>query len=295
MTRIIIRKYLSGNSAGGRKAAGIILGTVGIIFDLLLFGIKCFAGILSGSVAITADAFNNLTDAGAHIMALIGFTLAARKPSRRFPYGCGRLEYLSGLLIAAAILFVSVKMAASSFEKILHPEKVDSSPLVIGILLLAIAVKGYMYRYNKIIGGRIDSAALRSVALDSICDCFATGTIVLSVIIQNVSGINIDGWAGLLVAACIFYAGVVSAKESLLPLMGLAADDEIAEKLYEILCGFPEITGITAPAIHDYGPDSRLLTVRLTGKLSAEKLRLLHDRIREGLGAEAVIEIDENE
>lgn len=220
MTRYIIRKYLSGDTPGGRKAAGMILGTVGILFDLLLFGIKCFAGSLSGSVAITADAYNNLTDAGAHITALLGFTLASRKPTKRFPRGFGRLENLSGLVIAGAILCVSVKMALSSVQKILHPDRVEGSPLVIGILLISIAVKGYMYLYNKRIGALIDSAALKSVAADSICDCFATGAIILSVIIRQTTGINIDGPAGLVMAGCIFCAGIVTAKENLLPLTG---------------------------------------------------------------------------
>ena len=187
MTRYIIRKYLGG-CPGGRTKAGLILGALGIFFDILLFDGKYFAGAISGSVAVTADSFNNLADAGAHVLALMGFCLASSKPSRRFPFGLGRLEYLSGLLIAGAILLVGGKMLLSSAEAIASPSPVESSPAVFIILLVSIAVKGYMYRYNKIIGGRIGSAALKAVAADSICDCFATGAIVLSILIQRSAG-----------------------------------------------------------------------------------------------------------
>lgn len=293
MTRYIIRKYLSDNSSKGRKHAGIFLGAVGIALDLLLFFVKHIAGLLSGSIAVTADAFNNLADAGAHIMALLAFPLGDRKPSKRFPFGYGRLEYLSGLVIAAAILFVGGEMLLSSLHKILHPEPVESSPTVFFILLFSIAVKGYMYHYNKHIGERIDSAGLKSVAMDSICDCFATFAIILSMLIQRATGLMIDGWAGLMVAGCILTAGIASAKESLAPLLGLAPKDDLLDILYTISENYPQITNISDIAVHDYGPNKKLLTMRVSGAITAEILTNLKQTISEQLKMDAIIEIKE--
>ena len=291
MTRYIIRKYLCGDRPDGRKKAGIILGAAGIFFDLLLFGIKYLAGLLSGSIAITADAFNNLADAGAHITALLAFPLGDKKPSRRFPFGCGRIEYFSGLVVAAAVLTVGVRMLLSSVEKIRCPMRVESSPTVIAILLFSIAVKAYMYRYNKRIGERIDSAGLRSVAVDSFCDCLATGAIILSVLIQKLTGFPIDGWTGLLVAGCILTAGIFAAKESVAPLLGMGVDDQALDRLYEVFEEIPGIGGVKDIAMHDYGPNRKLLTMRVSGTTDA--VVVLKKRIKEELGMEAVIEIDE--
>jgi len=294
MTRYIIRKYLSGGCRDGRKRVGIILGTAGILFDLLLFITKHIAGVLSGSVAITADAFNNLADAGAHVMALLAFPLGARTPSKRFPFGYGRLEYLSGLVVAGAVLTVGVKMLLSSVEKIVHPSPVESSPVVILILIFSVVIKAYMYRYNKVIGERIDSAGLKSVALDSVCDCFATSAIILSVLIQNAAGLNIDGWTGLPVAGCILCAGIVSAKESLAPLLGTAADTDTLDRLYGILETIEGITAVKDIAIHDYGPNRKLLTMRLSGDIGDQAVKYLKRRITEQLRMDAVIEAENN-
>jgi len=293
MTRYIIRKYLSENIPDGREIAGIILGAVGIAFDLLLFVSKYFAGLLSGSVAITADAFNNLTDAGAHITVLLGFALANRRPSRRFPFGYGRLEYITGLFIAAAILFVGGRMAVSSVETILRPKAVDSSPTVMAILALSIAVKGYMYHYNKRISALINSAPLKAVALDSICDCFATGAIILSVLIRRSAGVPIDSWAGLVSAACILYAGAASAKDSIAPLLGLAVDENTVKTLDEITRRIPGVRSVGDIAVHDYGPKRRLLTMQICGSVSDRDMAQLHREIGMRLDADAVIEIKE--
>lgn len=292
MTRYIIRKYLRGHSALGRKRVGIILGVMGIFFDLLLFAAKYAAGLISGSVAITADAYNNLADAGAHILALLAFPLGAKKPTHRFPHGPGRLEYLSGLVIAGAILITGGRMILSSVEKILRPGTVESAPAVIVILLLSIAVKAYMYRYNRRIGALIDSAGLRSVAIDSICDCLATGTIVLSIAIQQLTNVCIDGWTGLLVAGCILAAGIIAAKDSLKPLLGTGIDTQTADILYEILENTPGVHTVSAIAVHDYGPRRRILTMRLTGAAEIGAAEEIRQSVKDKLGMDAVIEID---
>ena len=292
MTRFILRQYTDGGK-NGRKHAGILLGIVGIVLDLFLFAVKYLAGILSGSIAVTADAFNNLGDAGAQLTVLLGFVVGDKKPTKAFPFGCGRLEYLSGLVIATAILFVSGKMMISSVEKIIRPEAVDSSPTVILILLVSIAVKGYMYIYNKRIGERIDSTVLRSVAVDSVCDCFATAAIILSIVVQKLTGIPIDGWTGLMVGVCILYAGIIAAKENLSPLLGLSVDEETLLKLYAMLEKAHGIHTVDEIAVHDYGPGRKLMTMRISGKLDSSELSELKARIKERLNMDTVVEIKE--
>lgn len=293
MTRYIIRKYLNNSNPYGRKRIGIILGAMGIFFDLLLFAAKSVAGILSGSVAITADAYNNLADAGAHLLALLAFPLGAKKPTRRFPFGLGRLEYLSGLVIAGAILIVSGRMILSSVEKIIEPSAVESSPVVIGILLFSIAVKAYMYRYNKQIGDMIDSAGLKSVAVDSICDCMATGTIILSIAVQELTGISIDGWTGLLVAGCILTAGIIAAKDSLAPLLGMRMDDHTTDVIYSIIESAGGVCSVGELAVHDYGPGKRILTMRLTVAAGQDIAEHIRQEIHHQLDMDAVIATQE--
>lgn len=290
MTKYIIRRYLSGDAEGGRKTAGIILSLMGIGFNLLLFVLKSLAGTLSGSIAITADGFNNLADSGSCILALLGFKLGDMKPCRSYPFGYGRIEYLSGLLISAAILILGIRMMLSSVLKILHPEAVNGKPVVILILFISIAVKGYMYRYNKHIGSRISSAGMKAAALDSLSDCFATLAILLSIAIERLTGINIDGYAGVMVAMCIIYAGVISAKDSLRPLLGRASDDDTMAKLCDIICEHTDICMLSGITLHDYGPERKLATMYLRRSDNTDSLiTTLSKRIRSELDIEAFI------
>lgn len=272
-----------------RKRTGILLSVLGVTLNLLLFGVKYAGGLLSDSVAVTADAFNNLADTFSCIITLTGFWLGSKKPDKRFPMGWGRLEYLSGLVISAAILLIGGRMLLSSFDKILHPEPVDGRPAVLIILLISIAVKGVMYRYNSVIGKKLLSSAMKAAALDSLSDCFATLAILLSIIIERLTGFYADGWTGLLVALCILYAGCTSVKESAAPLLGKGLDQTSRKKLKAVLNRHEEIRRIDSLMLHDYGPNQKLLTFYLDAEGPDELIAVLRREIDEELHIQAVI------
>ena len=201
LARLFIKQ--SGDEQAVRKAYGILCGAVGIGFNVLLFIGKFFAGTLAGSIAITADAFNNLSDAGSSFVTLLGFQMAGQKPDSEHPFGHGRIEYLSGLAVSMLILLMGVELAKSSLQKILHPEPVDSSPVVIAILCVSIAVKLYMFSYNRRLGRKLNSSAMEATSMDSLSDSAATLAVLIATLAGHFTGLMIDGWCGILVAAFI--------------------------------------------------------------------------------------------
>ena len=289
MTEFIIRRYLRPERPDGRRKAGILLSITGILFNLLLFLLKTEAGTLSGSVAIIADGFNNLADTCSCILAILGIWLGDKRHDSKYPMGYGRLEYLSGLLISAFILFIGGRMFLSSIQKIIHPEAVDGCPTVIMILLISILVKGYMYLYNRRIGRLIRSSGMKAAALDSLCDCIATFAILVAVVIENLTGLPADGYTGIPVALCILWAGLSSIKESLEPLLGRGLDRHTIEKLNEVIAHFPEIEKVERVRLHDYGPSQKLLTFTVTASSYESLLPRLQNAVKERLGTESVI------
>ena len=215
-----------------RRAYGQLCGFVGIGLNILLFAGKFFAGTLSGSVAITADAFNNLSDAGSSVVTLLGFRLAGKKPDPQHPFGHGRLEYVSGLIVAGLILLMGVELAKSSVEKILHPAAVDFSVIALVILAVSICVKLYMCLYNRRIGKKIRSAAMEATAADSLSDTAATAAVLLAMLIAKWTGLDIDGWVGLVVAGFILFSGVKSARETISPLLGQPPEKEFVDRRF---------------------------------------------------------------
>lgn len=296
MIRTIEKKYLScgDNTQEGRRRAGLAAGIAGIALNLTLFAVKCAAGAISGSIAITADGFNNLADTGACLTVVLGLRLGARRPCRKYPFGCGRIEYLSGLLIAAAVIALGVRMMLSSAARIIRPEPIGGKPAVIGMLLFSIAVKGYMYRLNKRIGALIDSAGMKAAATDALSDCIATSAIIAALLIGNLTGLNIDGYTGALVALCILWAGIAAARDSLGPLLGRGVSDEMERTIRRIALRHPDITGIYGVALHDYGPQKKLLTLTVSLTGGAEQTLLdLQEEIRRELNADVIVGIGE--
>ena len=261
----------------------------GIFFNLLLFALKLTAGALSGSVAITADGFNNLADSGSCVLALLGIKLGSKPPDKKYPYGRGRLEYLSGMLISAAVLFIGGRMLVSSAIKIIRPQPVDGCPAVIVILMLSVAVKGYMYAYNSKIGRLIHSSGMKAAALDSMSDCISTMAILAAIVIEKLTGFNADGYTGVLVAVCILYAGLSSVKESVAPMLGKAPDRDLTDKLRIIISRYPQIKRVDDVALHDYGPHTKLLTFFIDCEEPHEVIGRLKEDICCELKCEAVI------
>ena len=284
--------------AAVRRAYGMLCSLVGIGLNILLFAGKYLAGRLSGSIAVTADAFNNLSDAGSSLMTLVGFKFAGMKPDKDHPFGHGRIEYVSGFCVSLAILLMGVELLKTSAEKIIHPEPVDTGLLTGGILLASVAVKLYMAFYNRSIGKKIDSSAMRATAADSLSDAVATTVVFLSMVIMRTAGVNVDGWCGALVALFILYAGYGAARDTLSPLLGQAPDPELIRQIRDITMAHKEIIGIHDLVVHDYGPGR--IMISLHGEVPGDgDIFELHEvidevetELNEKLGCEAVIHMD---
>ena len=296
LARLFIKQ--SGDEQAVRKAYGILCDAVGIGFNVLLFIGKFFAGTLAGSIAITADAFNNLSDAGSSFVTLLGFQMAGQKPDSEHPFGHGRIEYLSGLAVSMLILLMGVELAKSSLQKILHPEPVDSSPVVIAILCVSIAVKLYMFSYNRRLGRKLNSSAMEATSMDSLSDSAATLAVLIATLVGHFTGLMIDGWCGILVAAFILWSGFNAAKDTLDPLLGTPPTREFVTQIRDIVMAHKSILGIHDLIVHDYGPGRVMISVHAEVSASENVLEL-HDEIdnvekelREKLGCEAVIHMD---
>ena len=203
LAKIFIKDAEDTSSPKVRQAYGVLTGVVGILLNVLLFAGKFIAGTLSKSISITADAFNNLSDAGSSFVTLIGFKLAGAKPDPEHPFGHGRIEYVSGLVVSGAILLMAFELIKDSIDKIIHPQTVDFSALAAGILVVSILVKIYMYLYNSSISKKIDSAAMKATATDSLSDTMATTVVLIASIVGHYTGLKIDGYCGVLVGLFI--------------------------------------------------------------------------------------------
>lgn len=254
LARWLIQDHKNFKDEQVRSAYGTLCGALGIAFNLLLFAGKYIAGVLSHSVAITADSFNNLSDAGSSILMLFGFRLAGKKADAEHPFGHGRMEYVTGMIISILVLFMGVELLRSSFEKILHPQTVSFSILSASILAVSIGVKLYMAFYNRSVGFKINSSAMRAAAADSISDTVATTVVLLSMIISHYTGWQLDGYCGVLVAFFILYTGYSSIKDTLGELLGKSPDPVLVQALKETVLSYPEVVGIHDLLIHDYGP-----------------------------------------
>ena len=250
-----------GTDVEKRSAYGIVCGCVGIILNIILFAGKLLAGIITSSISITADALNNLSDAGSSIVTLAGFKLAAQKPDSKHPYGHGRIEYLAGLGVSAVILIMGFELFRDSIAKVLHPENIDFSIVVIFILIASILVKCYMAYYNFSIGKEIDSATIRATATDSMSDSIATSAVLLCTVLNHLYGWRLDGYCGVVVSFFIMYSGIQAAKDSVDPILGIEPEQEFLEQIENISLSFDDnIVGIHDLMVHDYGPGRKIVS-----------------------------------
>ena len=281
-----------------RTRLGMLCGGIGIGLNTILFGIKLLAGILSNSIAITADAFNNLSDAGSSVIMLFGFKLAGEEPDKDHPFGHGRIEYVSGLIVSVFILMVAFELFKSSVNKIIHPADLESSPLIVWILIVSVLIKLIMWAYNRIIGKRIESSAMQATATDSISDAVATTVVLVGTLIGSYTGVHLDGFLGLLVAVFIFIAGVGAAKDTINPLLGMKPDPEFVRKIEDIVMSYEPVIGIHDLIVHNYGPGRVLISLHAEVPADGDIL-VLHDvidliehRLRSELFCQAVIHMD---
>ena len=246
-----------------RAAVGILSGIVGIFCNILLFGGKLAVGIATGSVSITADAMNNLSDATSSVVTMLGFRLAERPADNDHPYGHARYEYLSGLAVSALILIIGVELAKSSLDKVLHPADVIINWVTAAVLIGSILVKLWMSLFNTRLGKTIHSATLAATAADSRNDVITTSAVLLAALIEHFTAFRADGWMGLAVSCFILYSGVGLAKDTISPLLGENADPELREKIVDNIRACPKVLGFHDLMVHDYGPGQRFASIHV--------------------------------
>lgn len=302
MIKLLIRFFIPNSEQTDapevREKYGILSGIVGIFFNILLFFLKFFAGLLSGAISIIADAFNNLSDAGSSIITMIGFRISTQEADSDHPFGHGRSEYIAGLIVSIIILIMAFELIHSSFMKILHPEPVSFTPIVLLILAISILVKLYMYCYNTYISKKIASAALRATATDSFSDCLATSAVLLAMLVSHFLSVNIDGYCGILVGLFILWGGIQAARDTISPLLGQAPDPKFIQNIKSIVAQYPEVLGTHDLIVHDYGPGRRMISLHAEVPAKGDILKL-HDtidnierRLQKELCCSAVIHMD---
>lgn len=298
LASLFIKDRRNYDSPAVRQAYGVLSGAVGIGLNILLFLGKWIAGTLSGSIAITADAFNNLSDAGSSIITLIGFRLSGQAPDPEHPFGHGRMEYISGLLVSVAILVMGFELIWSSFGKLRDPELIESSALVLGILLASILVKVYMFYYNRSLSKKLDSAAMKATSVDSLSDTVATTLVLIATVISKYTGLILDGWFGILVGIFIIYTGGSTLKETIDLLIGQPPKKEFIDEIREIVLGHSLVYGVHDLIVHDYGPGRRMISlhaeVAVDGDIQDihEQIDHIEHELQEKLNCSATIHMD---
>ena len=298
LIKLLVRDCGNTASPAVRRGYGQVCGFTGIALNALLFVGKLIAGLLSSSIAITADALNNLSDMGSSVITLIGFRLAGKKPDPGHPYGHGRMEYVSGLLVAVMILLMALELIRSSFAKIIAPEPISTSWLIVGILAASIAVKFYMFLYNRKYGKLIGSPAMMATSSDSLSDVIATSVVLLSTLVCHFWGLHIDGWCGLLVGLFILYSGFRTALETIGMILGRPPEKEYIERIEQLVTSTDGILGVHDIIVHDYGPGRVMISLHAEVPASGDLLEMhdlindIEERLDEELSCQSVIHID---
>ncbi len=302
MVSFLIRKLVPGyknpQRPEVRRKVGEVTGACGIFFNILLFLGKLIMGILSHSIAIVGDALNNLSDAGSSIITMIGFRLAGKAPDADHPFGHGRIEYISGLLVSLLICIMGFELGKSSIEGILHPSAVDCTAPAIAMLIASLLVKAYMMFYNFKWGKIIESTTMRATAIDSRNDMISTTVVLLAVISTRFTDLPVDAYIGVALAIFILYSGINAARDTIEPLLGTPPSKEFLDRIEEIVMSHEAVSGIHDVVVHDYGPGRKMIS--LHAEVSAfQDMFYIHDCIdnieldlaRE-LDCEAVIHMD---
>ena len=268
LLRLFVKDAVNTENPAVHTSIGKMAGFTGICCNILLFLGKLLAGLLSGSVSILADAINNLSDAGSSLVTLLGFYLAQRPADKEHPYGHARYEYLSGLVVSALILVIGLELGKSSFEKILHPQPILATPVVLGVLTVSLCLKLWMSHFFRTLGAQIRSVTLTAASADSRNDVIATAGVLLGYIVSSLFGVNVDGIVGLGIAAFILWSGIGIARDTISPLLG-ARDPELVKKLSALVLSHEKVLGIHDLLVHDYGPGQCFASVH--AELSAEE------------------------
>ncbi len=265
-------------SPKARRRCGTIAGGMGILLNLLLSVSKLLAGLLTASVAMTADGLNNLSDAATSVVTLIGFRLAGQEADADHPFGHGRIEYVAGLIVSLAILLMGVEVGRSAVDSLLHGSQPQFSPVAVAILCAAILVKFWMFWFNRALGRHIGSAAMQATAADSLSDMLSTSVVLLSTLLSHFFNLQVDGLAGLLVCVFILKTGWDAAKDTLDPLLGRPMDPGLAADIDRLVLGHDHILGIHDLVYHDYGPGRAMMSFHAEVPADGDLLEI-HDII----------------
>lgn len=249
-----IKDYKNTKDEKVRSAYGYLGGIIGICVNAVLFAIKLFVGLISGSIAVTADAFNNLSDAASSVITIVGFKLARKPADEEHPFGHGRIEYISALIVSFMVMFVGFQFIKSSFDRIMNPTPVTFQILPFVLILVSILGKIWLSKFNKFVGKSINSGALEASSLDALGDVFTSSCVALSLLISRWTSFPIDGYIGILVALFILYSGFSLTKDTLSPLLGEAPDPELVENIKSGVLSYNNIDGVHDLVIHNYGP-----------------------------------------
>ena len=302
MFQTIMRTFVPGygqrDDAQVREKSGKVAGAIGIATNLLLFAIKLAAGFLSGSVAVMADAVNNLTDSGSSIVMLVGFKLAGKPADEKHPFGHARMEYLSGVIVSFLVLFLGLELGRTSVEKIISPQPADFNLLALGILAVSVVIKLWQCFFYRSVGKTIHSDTVFATSSDSRNDAIATTVVLLGALITRFAGANLDGVLGLAVAVFIVISGVKLVIETGNPLLGVAPDEALVKQIYEKILSYEGVFGIHDLTVHNYGEGKCFASVHC--EVPAERdILLSHDIIdnierdfEKDLGIHLVIHLD---
>ena len=283
-----MKKFFSTREGFGQFVSG-----VGICVNLLLSGVKLFIGVLSGAISIIADALNNLSDVATSVIMLAGFRIAAKPPDEEHPFGHGRAEYLAGLFVAAGMVIVGGKLLLSSIEQIVRPEEISTDLFTIFVLGVSVALKlflGLLYRYAA---HKINSETLSAAALDSFTDCLATSVVIFAIYLWLYFGVNVDGGAGIFVAAFIIRGGIAALKELFTPLLGGKADPELLNSIKKIVADTPEVLGVHDLIVHSYGAKKFFVSmhVEIPATLTLLEAHEIIDRLERKLHSTLAISV----
>lgn len=296
LSRIFLKKAKTDSEK--RHGYGMLCSALGVFLNIVLFAVKFAVGKLSGSVSVTADAFNNLSDSGSSVITILGFKIASKKPDPGHPFGHGRMEYLSGLAVSVMITVMGAELGISSVKKIFSPEPPEISAAVFISLAASILVKLYMFFYNRSYGKKYASPAMLATSSDSISDAVSTGVVLLSSAVTYFTDFNTDAYCGAAVSLFILYAGLKSVYDTVDPLLGKAPEKELTDKISQIVLSGNCVLGMHDLIVHDYGPGRRMITLHAEVPASGDILEMhdeidnLERRLTEELGCHAVIHMD---
>ena len=298
LTRLFIRNRDAVQDPAVRRAYGVMTGAVGIVANILLAALKLLAGALSGSISITADAVNNLSDAGSQLISLISFRISAKPADRDHPFGHARIEYVASMIVSFLVLLVGVELLRGSVRKIRVPEPIDFRPVVLIILLVSVAVKLWLFFFNRKIGKKIDSTVIRATGTDSLSDAAATSAVLISALISHFTGFDTDAYMGILVAVIILIAGVKILNETKNSILGGAPDPKVVADILALAREYPAVLGVHDLMVHSYGAGNTIASfhAEVDGAqdifVTHDAIDMLEKEIYSRLGIRATVHMD---